>query len=690
MKLIKAQILEFKSVWDSNAFQIDQLTCLVGKNEAGKTALLQALYRLNPIVPTDGVLNVTNDYPRSSVEDYLQAIESEERDPATVVSADFQLEEEELEAVAAVFGEGAIVNSVVTLTKKYGDATFTPSFRTNEASIVRALIELADLPAPDVAAVGTRATVSELAKFLSNSGKEKEKAVAEARAAAAALGDTTATATAIEESKKLSESEQAKALRERLSATPDIAAIHTTIWGMIKKGVPRFLYFDDYYQMKGHENIQALRARKAAKQPLPSDHPLLGLIDLARLDLDKLVATTSTQELKNKLQGASNYLSAQVLKYWSQNKHLRMDFDVRTAMPGDPEGMRDGMNIWGDVFDSRHQVSTGLGTRSRGFVWFFSFLAWYSGLKKDNQRIVLLLDEPGTSLHGRAQEDLLRFFEAEILSNPKHQLIYTTHSPFMVDSRRYDRVRIVQDKGIDSPSVLPREEDGTKVFTDVLEAGPDSLFPLQGALGYEIYQTLFVGPNSLLVEGVSDLLYLQTVSGMLRALNREGLDAKWTITPVGGSQKVSTFVALLGSQKNLTVATLIDFQAGDRQSIENLYKKKLLKQSHVLTFADFTGTTEADIEDMFDATVYLKIVNSEFSTALAAPLKSRDISGTEPRILVRLEKHFANAPLKDGAKFNHYRPARRFAENPTQFKVSEDALNRFETAFKALNELLSV
>lgn len=85
-------------------------------------------------------------------------------------------------------------------------------------------------------------------------------------------------------------------------------------------------------------------------------------------------------------------------------------------------------------------VTTELATRSRGFVWFFSFLAWYGDVQREKQNVIILLDEPGTSLHGKAQADLLRYFEEELV--PNHQLIYTTHSPFMVDSTRFDRVRI--------------------------------------------------------------------------------------------------------------------------------------------------------------------------------------------------------------------------------------------------------
>jgi hypothetical protein len=107
--------------------------------------------------------------------------------------------------------------------------------------------------------------------------------------------------------------------------------------------------FRRIYQMTGHENIEALIAREANNQLKPSDHPLLGLVRLARLKLPELINPASTIELKNRLEGASNHLTRQVLKYWSQNKHLWMTFDVRPARPGDPPGMQQGTNIWGGV-----------------------------------------------------------------------------------------------------------------------------------------------------------------------------------------------------------------------------------------------------------------------------------------------------------------------------------------------------
>ena len=180
----------------------------------------------------------------------------------------------------------------------------------------------------------------------------------------------------------------------------------------------------------------------------------------------------------------------------------------------------------------------------------------------------------------------------------------------MVDPTHFDRVRIVQDLSIETGSEnLPEDRQGTKVLTEVLEASSDSLFPLQGALGYEIHQSLFIGPHCLVVEGVSDLLYIQTISALLQKSGKAGLNSEWTVTPVGGTDKVPTFVALIGAQTSLNIAVLIDFQRRDRQRIENLYKGKLLRKRQVMTYADFTGSSEADIEDMFDPDFYVRLVN---------------------------------------------------------------------------------
>ncbi len=651
MKLTKVHVTDFQSVRNSTEFDIGDVTCLVGKNEAGKTALLQAMYRLRPLVDTEAGYIVTDDYPRRDVADYQHDIEEKRREHAVVCSLTYQLDEADAEAVGEVFGPRALSSRKLTISKAYEQDNITFGLSVNRKAALQYLLSRHSVP-------------DETRKALKPCSTPDE-----AKTVVADL-------------------EQTEAIQNITRWLDDIAeegSVDLYIYRKIlHKRVPKFLYFDEYYQMRGCDNIDALKQRDEDRTLEKSDHPLLGLIRKARLDLDSLLTPGRTRDLKNKLEGAGNYLTKSIVKYWSQNKHLQMRFDVRPAQPEDPEGMRDGTNIWAEIYDTRHMVTTELGTRSRGFVWFFSFLAWYGDVQRKKQNVILLLDEPGLSLHGKAQGDLLRYFEEELV--PNHQVIYSTHSPFMVDPTRFDRVRIVQDRSIDADEDLPDEEEGTKVTVDVLESTNDSLFPLQGALGYEIAQTLFVGPNILIVEGVSDLLYLQVMTGVLQAVGREGLHSGWTITPVGGSDKIPTFVALLGSQARLNIATMIDFQQKDRQAIENMWRRNLIKKKQVLTYADFVAAKEADVEDVLGTDFYLKLVNAEFADALGKPITGKDLKSKHPRITVRLEQHFAKNPLRKGAIFNHYRPARYLAEKIGKLTVPSVVLDRFERICSTVND----
>lgn len=653
MKLANVHITNFQSIRDSTEFEIGDLTCLVGKNESGKTALLKALYRLNPILDTDGNFDPTDDYPRRSVSEYEEDVDAGLRAPAIVVRATYALDPDDMTAVASVFGNNCLTDNTptVTLAKGYSNETIVSGPNVDERAAIVYLVTKAGLP---------QQVHENLLKI--DSSEETLEALAECE-----------------------QTESVQQLQQELKSIADGSLDCHIYASILEDRIPKFLYFSEYYQMTGQDNVQALKQRVDGDKLADSDHPLLGLLELARLKLDDLIRPQRTERLLARLEAAANVLTDRVLTHWSQNQHLRMKFDIREAQPEDPAGMTAGTNIWGRVEDTKHMVSTALGTRSRGFIWFFSFLAWYSKFRTEGKKVILLLDEPGLSLHGRAQGDLLRYFETHL--KPQHQLIYSTHSPFMVDPIHFDRIRIVQDLSIEAESEdLPEDKHGTKVITEVLDATGDSLFPLQGALGYDISQTLFVGPNSLVVEGVSDLLYIQTISALLQERQREGLSSDWTITPVGGSDKVPTFVALLGAQQNSRLAVLVDYQKKDRQPIENLYKKKLLKKNNVLTYADYVEASEADVEDMFVQESYLDLVNGAYGSTI----ELADISSNHPRILCRLEHHIATHPLPQRATFNHYRPARYFSENIGQLadKMSVEELDRFERVFSALNNLL--
>ena len=651
MKLTKVQITNFRSIWDSTEFEIDDVTCLVGKNESGKTALLQALYKLNPINQGDRDFDARMDYPRQSFAQYRRRVEREGREHDEVVKATYLLEESDIKAVQMEFGMNCftVEHPLLTLSKNYANQIYVHDLDLNEDAIYKHLITTANLPV------------------------EENRSLLQAEnvhIASALLGEMDVD----------SATDELLEMISRISAEGFSLHIYDAV---LEERVPRFLYFDEYYQMRGQDNLAALHQRIQNDKLVNSDYPLLGLIELAGLELEDLLEPDHTQTLTAEISAAESELSAMILPYWSQNSHLRMKFDIRVGLPNDPEGMRDGMNIWGLVVNERNMIELPIGSRSRGFVWFFSFLAWYANLRSNRDNLILLLDEPGLSLHAKAQEDLLRYIEKEL--KPHHQVIYTTHSPFMVDPQKLRRARLVQDMGMDRRPGGQAKKLGTEVIPEVHAATHDTLFPLQSALGYEIYQNLFIGPNCLVVEGVSDLMYIEVISNLLEENNRVGLSTDWTITPVGGVTNVPTFVALLGAQGRLNLALLIDNHKRDEQRIENLYKEKLLAKNKIVTYASFVPPREADVEDMFEPKFYLKLVNGVYGTQI---MESDLQSGS--LILRRIETHLENNPLPNNAKFNHYRPALYLSLHIDSLKgeLSSAVLDRWECAFKTVNCLL--
>lgn len=269
MKLRSVQVREFKSVWDSGPFDVDRVTCLVGKNEAGKTALLQALYRLNPIVVGEGEYDVTDDYPRSEVEDYQQDVEAGRRDPAIVVDATFSLEDAQLKVIREHFGEGALSKPEVVVSKGYtednsGGSDLRVVVPVDEPSIVEHLVVAFELPSSVAKEACKKPTLKVLSQYLQEIATEGAGKAAEAKKAAQEVEDEAEKATALEKAKALEESEQVKALRGKLEELLKSHSIGSYIWQkFLKPDLPLFLYFDDYYQLRGHDNVEALKQRLA-------------------------------------------------------------------------------------------------------------------------------------------------------------------------------------------------------------------------------------------------------------------------------------------------------------------------------------------------------------------------------------------------------------------------------------------
>lgn len=649
MKLVRARIQNFRSVEDSEEFSLDEhITCLVGKNESGKTTLLTALYRLNPILD-DAKFDWQKDYPRH-LTDHEAFHEGSE---ANVITTWWVLDPTEKQAITDIFGAGALKGEEVVVQKNYGNRThWTVKF--DEAAIVQHLIDARGLHEDEKAHMGSVRTVAEL------------------RAKTESLHES---------------SPKRWEFIQRIDRDFPGSSVSEGIVKLLQ--MPKFMLFSQYQRMQGQVSLEQIQERKSRHALESADHVFIALCDMVSTTVEQVASIQDFESLISRFESVSNKISAEMLRYWSQNRHLKVVFRLDHALPGDPPPFNEGRIFRTRILNQLHDVTVPFDERSTGFVWFFSFLVLFSQLKKRSQgKIILLLDEPGLSLHGKAQADLLRYFRERLA--PDHQVIYTTHSPFMVPSDNLLSVRTVEDVVIYHQDERP-EVQGTKVGSDILSTDQDTLFPLQSALGYEITQTLFAGEHTLLVRSPSDLLYLRAISEVLRSHKRMPLDARWTVCPAGGVENASAFLSLFGANR-LHVAVLTDF-ASDHEKVEDLRRWKILRDGHIFAIGAYASQPEADIEDMLGAGLYLEIVNSCYGLkgkqALTAPPMSL-------RIVEHAKKHFSAQGTVQNALsvFDRYLPAVYFTEHQSEIikklfgadlKVT---LTRFEQLFGELNALL--
>lgn len=634
MELLSFQITNYKSIDDSGEVMVDRVTCLVGKNESGKTATLEALAKLNAVGLASTTFDLV-DYPRQHLSEYKR---THDQSPAQAITAKFRLSDGEVENIEGKFGEGVLESVEFTVTKKYNNITYF-QIDHNEKQHVRHLVDEFEIP-PDFARDLKKAvTIEELLSKAKN------------------VEDPTEGIT------KLITDVEARKGQEFIKDLIDAMQL------------PTFFYFDEYAILPGAIHLQKLKQVRDQGKLEESDYTALALIKLVRADIDEFLQKDNYERLKADLEAASNNITDQVFNYWSQNKHLEVEFDLQPVLGSNNQLTDTILHI--RIKNKRHRVTVPFDKRSRGFVWFFSFLVAFSEYRDKEEAVILLLDEAGLNLHATAQGDLLRYIDKELKNH--HQVIYTTHSPFMIDPLKLTEVRTVEDK----------EKEGSKISNDPLKNDPDTVFPLQSALGYDLAQTLFLGPANLLVEGPSDLIYLTLASTLIAEKGGTGLHDQCVIVPVGGADKISTFVTLLGANQ-LRVAVLMDISAKNEQRVGNLVENTLLKKKCIFTPGQIIGAKNADTEDLFDIDNYLELVSIAYKKELARKsLTAKTIEVGDPRVVKRIERYFAEKNIAGGS-FSHYRPSLALLRdaNMQERLYTEATLSRFEELFKNINKAI--
>ncbi|WP_254433837.1 AAA family ATPase [Acinetobacter sp. Marseille-Q1618] len=379
--------------------------------------------------------------------------------------------------------------------------------------------------------------------------------------------------------------------------------------GFLNKKLPKFIYFNNYIKVKPLIHLQQLADRQE-RQTIDDKYYDYGNLSLLKFlgytprELSNLGVennSTDTDEFRKKrderqykLNASSIRLTNSITEIWNPNNSKDEASQLRV--------IADGQYLKVAVTD-RLGAEIELDQRSEGFQWMISFfIVFESQADNDYKNCILLLDEPATSLHALKQKEFIKTISklAE-----KNQTIYTTHSPFMISQDELDLVRIVE---------LTDRAIGTKVNNTIISNDPAALFPLQEALGYNLAQSMFTAKKNVLLEGLTDLWYLEGINSLFD----KNLDQNIALLPVGTSAKISYYASMLSNNDLKTVALLDSDSAGDKTAqqetvVHALGTKNILRTKEFLS----REIRNSEIEDIIRETL-ASIFSAEYTIQITA------------------------------------------------------------------------
>ena len=592
--MVKFRVQNYKKIKDSGWIDCGDITAFVGKNESGKSALFRGLSKMNP---SDGEqYDSLVEFPRSRYTD-----EFKQKDwPVSTVK--FRLEDDDQKKLKQILPELAKVDHVV-VTRHYSNL-YTPNLELPFNISIQSIGAYINFLNSIKSAVNVllRNHNDNSTRMLIDVKDTLEQIIQE-------LGEDTSGVLSEQITQRVSKSmsrsliklggKQFRTLRDknvRLSKSISMYKKVDKAENWILDNMPQFIYFDRYnviesaihigkfqHDIKETPNNKILRTTKC-------------LFEHASLNLDEIynlnpVGEDSSENLKRKFRerhirvtSASDTMTKKFAKWWDQRKYtFRYDVDGNF------------FHVW--VSDDLDSTEIELDQRSAGMQYFFSFyLVFLVESTRSHKNSILLLDEPGLHFHGTAQKKAVEFLQKIAHDN---QVLYTTHSPFMIDGNRLDDVRIVYED---------KQTGHTIVSSDTWPNDPDALFPLQAGLGYTLAQTLFYANNNLLVEGITDYLILTTMREFLKQKNMITLNDNIVIVPVGGVSKIMPLASLLVAN-SLKLVVLLDGDQPGAKKAQQL--KNDLMVDHILV-SNFTDATVAELEDLFHEEFYMSVVHEAY------------------------------------------------------------------------------
>ncbi|HUU16571.1 MAG TPA: AAA family ATPase [Sedimentisphaerales bacterium] len=670
MKLKAFRIKNYKKIRDTKWTDCEDLTVFVGKNESGKTALFKALSKLKP---TDGAkYDPIKEFPHSRYTDEFK------KQDWPVASGKFSLMDDEVQQLSNICKCLNKTDGVI-VTRYYSDKVevdFEPPPKiptvTNEEWIQflsNRKKGIEDSVAPNGQGAKWQPLKDNLSQFLSREIVNAQKQNFNLSQELINTVRQQITSSMNEQWMKDILQLVVDELNEINSAVSEAKAIDKAKkW--VTDSIPYFLYFGNYEVLTSDIYFPEFLRRLGQNDKSPKTRVQAAIFKHVGADIKELAnlgrhnqgqipnedvnIRRQIDELDIKANAASIAMTRKFSDWWEQRRHK-----FTYKFHGDY------FRVW--ISDDLDPSDVELEERSLGLQYFFSFyLLFLVEAEEEHRDCILLLDEPGLHLHGTAQEKLIRFLEK---ISQKNQTLYTTHSPFMIDGGHLERARAVYETS-----------EGTLISSDVWPKDRDTLFPLQAALGYSVYQSLFLSKRQIMIEGQNDYLLLCALNQHLITKGK-GLRDDIVMIPMGGATNLCPLASMLIGH-DIEIAILLDSDPAGLGAMKKIRNLLADVDKRCFIVSQFSGDNSVkEMEDLIPKKYYLDAFTRAY------PEVTLEFSSEEMKIANIVDRITAFFDHQNLGKFEKWKLIQQIVQdiNKNDTKVPRELYDTAALIFEKFN-----
>ncbi len=597
MRLRKFRVRAFRCIHDSGEIKVGDLAAFIGRNESGKTTILEALTLLNKEAKVSDL-------------DLCDEMSEELKSEMRIVEGEFELGEKEIKLIQEKFPNLTNIKKIrLYRTQKnpkvqydFGDVKISEEVNKRINSWENFVEKVRNF----VSSIPNHLRIKLDTRFLEGHAPRTRDFFNNM------MAEFNNQIYLIASQEKQIISDWEKIYRD-LDHTYDSLLVGTSEHSALENFVedkihPRFVYFSDYKKILGSIDLDEFLKETKGVRPKGLEYieefdkaeTVKNLFYLAELDADRLEEVqNSPSKLIKLLHTASRKLTERLNPAWKGDPiHAELRFNPRNILSV----------VISDVHRDGTVTNTGLlNRRAEGFKWTFSFIVNFAAetQRSELKEAILLLDEPARNLHPTQQRGISDLLKGLAGSN---QILYATHSPFMIFDYTPGNLLVVE---------LDKRKHLSHIYYDYWNADDSTLVPILYGLSRGLVESIpdrEIGVNSrpvIIVETMSDSIYLNAFDKFLKdpnlsmnPLNIVPAYNKNSVLPLSifyRNHGYNTFVLLDNTELSHQIST---------QLLANNFK------SVQIIFFELGGQPKQVMEDLIVVEDYLYAVNQIYEIKL--------------------------------------------------------------------------